>query len=203
MGPRAGRRTAIRLLDPVHRRADHRVPTLARRSHRLHLLRSPLIRPLQVGQSWRSRAVARLRPRYCVGVHRPASSTVMKPPRKSQRTSSLSSPAVFIECGGTRSSALGITTTAGFFLGCSSLPPDRQILGTGWIRLRWGGTVPLLGLSPPTFALVPITGTVQRITIVFDEAQDASGSPDQFGAAILDNIDVNGVLVGRGATDAN
>jgi len=24
------------------------------------------------------------------------------------------------------------------------------------------------------------------------------GAPDQFGAAILDNIDVNGVLVGRG-----
>jgi hypothetical protein len=44
---------------------------------------------------------------------------------------------------------------------------------------------------------------VQRIVIVFDEGQDASGGPDQFGAAILDNIDVNGVLVGHGATDAS
>ena len=99
-----------------------------------------------------------------------------------------------------------ITTTTGFFfLGCSSPPPDMQTLGTGWIRLRWGTGVPgsVLGFSPPTFALVPITGTVQRITIVFDEAQDAFGGPDEFGAAILDNIDVNGVLVGRGATDAS
>ena len=201
MGPRAGRRTAIRLLDPVH-------PQRIIEFQHLHaglteficcgclsFDRCKLANP-------GDRTEARLRPRYCVGVRRPASSTVMKP-RKSQRTSSLSSPTAFIECGGTRSSALGITTTAGFFLGCSSLPPDRQILGTGWIRLRWGGTVPLLGLSPPTFALVPITGTVQRITIVFDEAQDLSGGPDQFGAAILDNIDVNGVLVGRGATDAS
>ena len=39
---------------------------------------------------------------------------------------------------------------------------------------------------------------VQRIDIIFDEGQDPSGGPDQFGAAILDNVDVNGVLVGRG-----
>jgi len=36
-----------------------------------------------------------------------------------------------------------------------------------------------------------------------DEGQDASGGPDQFGAAILDNINVNGTLVGRGATEAS
>ena len=35
------------------------------------------------------------------------------------------------------------------------------------------------------------------------EDLDGFGAPDQFGAAILDNIDVNGTLVGRGATDAN
>ena len=44
---------------------------------------------------------------------------------------------------------------------------------------------------------------VRRIVIVFDESQDASGGPDQFGAAILDNIDVNGTLVGHGAVDAS
>ncbi len=44
---------------------------------------------------------------------------------------------------------------------------------------------------------------VTRIVIVFDEGQDPSGGPDQFGAAILDNIDVNGTLVGHGAVNAN
>jgi hypothetical protein len=42
------------------------------------------------------------------------------------------------------------------------------------------------------------TGTVKSIQIVFDEGQDASGALDQFGLAVLDNIDVNGMLVGRG-----
>jgi hypothetical protein len=46
--------------------------------------------------------------------------------------------------------------------------------------------------------LTPVTGTVTELAIVFDEGQDPNGGPDQFGAAILDNIDVNGVLVGRG-----
>lgn len=96
-----------------------------------------------------------------------------------------------------------LTTSGFFFVGCSSPPPDVEILGDGWIRLRWGGTVPLLGFNPPTFALVPITGTVKRIQIVFDEGQDPFGGPDFFGGAILDNIDVNGALVGRGATDAS
>jgi hypothetical protein len=48
---------------------------------------------------------------------------------------------------------------------------------------------------PVNFALVPITGTVQRIVIVFDEGTDTGA--DFFGAAILDNIDVNGQLVGH------
>jgi hypothetical protein len=71
--------------------------------------------------------------------------------------------------------------------------------GTGWQRLRWGGTAPLLAFDASTGALVPVTGTVQSIEIVFDEGQDASGGPDQFGLAVLDNIDVNGVLVGQGS----
>jgi hypothetical protein len=40
------------------------------------------------------------------------------------------------------------------------------------------------------------------LTIVFDEGQD-TGGPDFFGLAVLDNIDVNGVLVGKGPTDAD
>ena len=102
-----------------------------------------------------------------------------------------------------------IQTTASFyFLGCSS-PPPSEVDGAGWIRLRWSPVIAYCVSPTPTtacpvnFALVPVTGTVQRITIVFDEAQDGFGGPDEFGAAILDNIDVNGVLVGRGATDAS
>jgi hypothetical protein len=40
---------------------------------------------------------------------------------------------------------------------------------------------------------------VERIQIIFDEGQDTG--PDFFGAAIIDNIDVNGQLVGRGPSD--
>src|SRR5436309_7901108 len=55
-----------------------------------------------------------------------------------------------------------LTTTGFFFLACSSPPPNTEILGNGWIRLRWGVAGTVAGFSPPTFALVPITGTVKR-----------------------------------------
>ena len=108
-----------------------------------------------------------------------------------------------------------LTTTGFFFLGCSSPPPNSEILGDGWIRLHWGSTSglpPLVAFCvaptptitcPSNFSLVPVTGAVKRIQIVFDEGQDASGGPDEFGAAILDNINVNGARVGHGATDAS
>jgi len=94
-----------------------------------------------------------------------------------------------------------ITTADVFFLGCSSPSPTLETAGEGWIRLRWGGSTPLVAFSASTFLLVPVTGTVKRIVIVFDEGQDTG--PDFFGGAILDNIDVNGTLVGRGAVQAN
>jgi len=85
------------------------------------------------------------------------------------------------------------------FLACNSPPPSTQTpSATGWIRLRWNAA----GLAAAFPPILP-TDVVRRIVIVFDEGQDASGGPDQFGAAILDNIDVNGTLVGRGATDAD
>jgi len=85
------------------------------------------------------------------------------------------------------------------FLGCNSPPAPLQTPSTtGWLRLRWNA-VALLAAFPPILA----TDVVKRIVIIFDEGQDPSGGPDQFGAAILDNIDVNGTLVGHGATDAN
>ena len=94
-----------------------------------------------------------------------------------------------------------IVTRSGhiFFIGCNSPPATTQTPGTGFIRLRWDGTTlafPQRATDTPT-ALSALD--VRSITIVFDEGQDASGAPDQFGAAILDNVDVNGTLVGRGS----
>jgi len=87
-----------------------------------------------------------------------------------------------------------ITTSTGFFfLGCNSPPPTTTTPGTGWMRLRWGAPLQAFNTAG---ALVNVAGTVKSIEIIFDEGQDTG--PDNFGAAILDNIDVNGVLVGRG-----
>src|SRR5438034_5395668 len=48
-----------------------------------------------------------------------------------------------------------ILTTTGFFvLGCSPPPPDSEILGDGWITLRWGST---RGTPPPPAACVAPT----------------------------------------------
>jgi hypothetical protein len=102
-----------------------------------------------------------------------------------------------------------ITTTGFFFVGCrsplaDSITPGGPGSGDGWTRLRWGVAGMVMGFCfaptptiacPVNFTLVPITGTVQRIVIVFDEGTDTG--PDFFGAAILDNIDVNGQLVGH------
>lgn len=90
-----------------------------------------------------------------------------------------------------------------FFLGCNSPPAPVQFGSTtGWLRMRWGGAGALLAFNAATGVLQPVTGVVRSLTIIFDEGQDASGGPDQFGAAILDNISINGVMVGRGAVDA-
>jgi len=82
------------------------------------------------------------------------------------------------------------------FIGCNSPPGTPERVGDGWIRLRWG--VASFAAAFPPFAM---TDLISRIFIVFDEGQDAGGGPDTFGAAILDNIDVNGTLVGRGPTN--
>ena len=94
-----------------------------------------------------------------------------------------------------------VVTIAGtvHFVGCNSPTPAQvPTTTTGWIRLRWDAAL-LATAFPP---ILP-TDVVRRIVIIFDEGQDASGGPDQFGAAIIDNINVNGKMVGRGATDAS
>jgi hypothetical protein len=83
-----------------------------------------------------------------------------------------------------------------YSIGCNSPPPDQQTAGNGWLRLRWGGNGLLLGYNS-SGTLTNISGqTVKSIQIVFDEGQDTA--PDNFGLAVLDNIDVNGTLVGHG-----
>ena len=79
------------------------------------------------------------------------------------------------------------------FIGCNSPPPVQTPSATGWIRMRWN----------PALAFPPITAMdrVARIQIVFDEGQDVP--VDHFGLAVLDNITVNGTIVGHGAVDAD
>jgi hypothetical protein len=91
-----------------------------------------------------------------------------------------------------------------FFIGCNSPAAIQTGTGSGWIRLRWGGaTGPLQGyLSDPSSPLngqlinIPANVNVKDISVVFDEGQDTG--PDNFGLAVLDNIDVNGTLIGQG-----
>jgi hypothetical protein len=91
-----------------------------------------------------------------------------------------------------------------YFLGCNSPSATKvtPLTPAGWLRLRWGGPDPLMAYDVNNgFALVSIKGkTLKSLTIVFDEGTDAAGGPDNFGLAVLDNIDVNGRLVGTGVS---
>jgi len=80
------------------------------------------------------------------------------------------------------------------FVGCNSPAPAVAATGDGWMRLRWNAAA-LAAAFPPILG----TDKVKSIAIVFDEGQDTG--PDNFGLAILDNIDVNGTLVGKGPED--
>jgi len=94
------------------------------------------------------------------------------------------------------------TTTGSWFVGCSSPQADTVSSDTpgsgGWTRLRWGnGTAGSVQGFPTTGGgPTAITGTVKSIAVVFDEGADTG--PDNFGAAVLDNIDFNSAIVGRG-----
>jgi len=96
-----------------------------------------------------------------------------------------------------------ITTQDGntYFIGCNS-PPALQTLGSGWLRLRWGEGGMLIAYGQNTGLPGDISGPkVRSLEIVVDEGQDTG--PDNFGLAVLDNIDVNGTLVGRGDNASN
>ena len=92
------------------------------------------------------------------------------------------------------SARFNVATSDGFwFVACNSPAPTVTASGDGWMRLRWAGPT---GYKDGV-TLSPITGTVQSISIVFDEGQNI-GADGSFGVAIIDNIDVNGTLVGSG-----
>jgi len=88
-----------------------------------------------------------------------------------------------------------VVTTDGVthFIGCNSPPAMQSVPTPGWLRLRWGAAQ-LATAFPP---ILP-TDKVSSINIIFDEGQDAG--PDNFGLAVLDNIDVNGSIAGKGPT---
>ena len=77
------------------------------------------------------------------------------------------------------------------FVGCNSPPAMLAASSASWIRLRWGPTQ-LAAAFPP---ILPVN-TITSITIIFDEGTDTG--PDNFGLAVLDNVDVNATLVGKG-----
>lgn len=78
------------------------------------------------------------------------------------------------------------------FFGCaagtvSAAPPTRDGATTGWRRIRFD---PVTGFPP-----IKPTDTIVDIGLVFDEGVDIA--PDFSGLAILDNIDVNRLVIGR------
>jgi len=83
------------------------------------------------------------------------------------------------------------------FVGCAAGPATGVLAdsqGNTWTRKRWTAA----DLANPALASPPITaasGTVVSLSIVFDEGTDTG--PDFTGEAFLDNIDVNGTLIGK------
>jgi len=78
------------------------------------------------------------------------------------------------------------------FVGCATGPvmgalTDPQ--GNTWLRKRWNLAALALLAFPP---ITPLSGTVVSISIVFDEGTDQG-----VGFTHLDNIDINGVLIGK------
>jgi hypothetical protein len=75
-----------------------------------------------------------------------------------------------------------VTTSDGttYFIGCATGTPTTT--SSAFRRLRWKTGLP--------------TGTVESISVLFDEGTDTT--PGEAGEAIIDNIDVNGTLIGQG-----
>jgi hypothetical protein len=93
-----------------------------------------------------------------------------------------------------------LTSGATFFFGCSygdATPAGTDRQGDAWIRVRFtnADAIPADGVSVwPGFG----AAQVQSITVVFDEGTDQG-----VGFAWLDNIDVNGKLMGKPGNSRN
>jgi hypothetical protein len=79
------------------------------------------------------------------------------------------------------------------FVGCNSPTPGTTAIGLGWLRLRYDTALAFPPILP--------TDTIKSITIIFDEGQDVA--PWNLGLAVLDNIDINGTLIGQGDNAGN
>jgi hypothetical protein len=99
-----------------------------------------------------------------------------------------------------------ITSTLGFtyFAGCAAgimTPAPQDPLE--WTRVRIVAAVQVFPASPvaPPFLFGPGGTQVSRLSIVYDEGTDTPGveDPRGVGLSVLDNIDVNGRLIRRGA----
>jgi hypothetical protein len=85
-------------------------------------------------------------------------------------------------------------TGAGYTVACLNPAPTVLLSSEAWQRLRWGPPVmatPALGGPPVDVS----TLTIKTIEIIFDEGTTVG--PDNFGLAVLDNIDINGTLIGK------
>lgn len=85
-----------------------------------------------------------------------------------------------------------VVATDGFhFMGaCNNAVVTADTPQAGWSRVRIDPTNPLHAFPP-----LAAGATIVSIDIVFDEGTDAG--PDFTGLAIIDNIDINGKLIGR------
>lgn len=78
------------------------------------------------------------------------------------------------------------------FIGCDSPPPTSTIVGAAWTRMRWGDETN--NVPPPAFPSFLPGNTIVSVQMVFDEGID-----EGTGEAIIDNVEVDGVEVGRPA----
>lgn len=79
-----------------------------------------------------------------------------------------------------------------YFLGCTQgIATD---LGNGWTRVEFG-------VTEFAAAGIPATGTLEDLLIIFDEGADtpAGGTIGTAGAVTLDNVSINGEVVGDSA----
>lgn len=79
------------------------------------------------------------------------------------------------------------------FAGCTYATTDATVPATGWMRKRFSATD--LQTAGKVFPPLQPGSTVKSIDIVMDEGTDTA--PDNSGLSILDNIDINGVLIGQ------